>query len=744
MATRPPSGRVAETRSPANAGVSANQFGTLAGVFTPCVLTILGVIMFLRFGFVVGQAGVWSALLIVAASKFITLLTSLSLSAIATNTRVEGGGAYFLISRSLGPEFGGAIGLMFFAAQALSVAMYVIGFTEALVDYLPEGTSFLLVASLTNLLVCGCVVVGAGWTLKVQFVILATVVASLVSFYLGAWSAFDWDVLMANSGPRYRGGESFWTMFALFFPAVTGVMSGANMSGDLRDPARSIPLGTLAAIAVTATIYGSQAFLLAGSQPRVALITDNLIISKIAAMPALIAAGVFAATISSALGSMMGAPRILQSLARDKLFARLEPLAVGSGKKAEPRRAIIVTFVIAQAGILLADLNTIAPLITMAFLATYGLLNHATFYEGITKNPSYRPQFRWCHWSTSLAGTVGCVLVMLLIDWRWALVAIGLITALHWYLSRVELTANWGTVQSGLRFERTRQNLLRLEDELYHPKDWRPFVLAFSGTGFTRPHLVVFGSWLTAETGVLTLGQVIPGELADRRERRTSQEKILHAMIKENGLSAFPAVVVASDYVTGVGALVQCQGLGRLRPNTVLLGYPLTLDRMIVFAGLLRNLEGLGRSVVVLRRTDEPADDWLVPAGTVDVWWRGRANGELMVLLAHLLLVDPQWRGRRLRLLRVVDDDAGIDEVQAHLDGLLKGARIEGTTKVVVSSDPAAAIQATSRDAAWVFLGWEPPQVGDEEHFFHRTEELVGDLPRVALVHSAGGMKLES
>jgi hypothetical protein len=483
---------------------------------------------------------------------------------------------------------------------------------------------------------------------------------------------------------------------------------------------------------------------LGGARSRGELLDDAMIMADISLLPALIAAGVFAATISSALGSMMGAPRILQSLARDRLFPLLGPLGTKSGKKAEPRRAILVTFLIAQAGIMSADLNSIAPLITMAFLVTYGLLNLATFYEAITKNPSYRPQFRWCHWSTSLAGAIGCGIVMVLIDWRWALLALAMVASLHWYLSQVELSTNWGDLQSGLLFERTRQNLLKLEDELYHPKNWRPFVLALSGQGFSRPHLVVFGSWLTAETGVLTLGQVIPGQLDDRHQSRISQEKILHAMIGQRKLNAFPAVVVASDYVSGVAALVQCQGLGRLRPNTVLLGCPLTIERMRIFCRLLRNLAALGRSAVVLRRTDEPDDDWAAPKGTIDVWWRGRANGELMVLLAHLILDNPLWQGRQLRLLRVVDNQAGIDEVRSHLDRLLRDARIKGVTKVVVSSDPPSAIQTTSRNAAFVFLGIQTPEPGHEDEFFRRTENLVGALPRVALVQSAGGVRLES
>lgn len=722
---------------------SGNQFGTFGGVWTPCVLTILGVIMFLRFGYVVGQAGVWTTVLIVAASNLITLLTALSLSAIATNTRVEGGGAYFLISRSLGPEFGGAIGLLFFAAQALSVAMYVIGFTEAVMPYFPSAASPTVVAMVTNALVFVCVFIGAGWTLKVQFFILAAVLVSVASFAIGAVGQWDAATFAANAATNYRDGENFWTMFALFFPAVTGIMAGANMSGDLAQPARSIPRGTLAAIAFTAVIYLGEAILLGGSRPREELLTQSLVMADIAIAAGFITVGVFAATLSSALGSMMGAPRIIQSLAKDEVFSKLVPLAVGSGRNSEPRRAIVLTLLISSAGILLADLDSIAPLITMAFLVTYGLLNLATFYEAITKNPSYRPQFRYCHPLTSLAGAVGCVVVMLLIDWRWAIVAAMLVAGLHYYISRIDHDADWGHLQSGWLFERTRKNLLRLEDELYHPKNWRPFVLALSGTGFSRLYLVVMGHWLTSHSGMLTLGQVIPGELGQWREQRKSQEQILHTMIRRRGLGAFPSIVVADDYVRGVEALVQCQGLGRLRPNLVLLGCPLSAKRITEFCDLLRNLEGLGRSVLVHRRDDDD-DAWSVPPGTIDVWWRGRANGELMVLLAHLMQSHRDWHRRRIRLLRVVESEAGVAEVRTHLSELLSEARIEGDIQVVVSDNAVEAIRHESRDAAFVFLGFAIPQPGGEESFYQWIEQATEGLAAVALVHSAGEMSLDS
>ena len=210
----------------------------------------------------------------------------------------------------------------------------------------------------------------------------------------------------------------------------------------------------------------------------------------------------------------------------------------------------------------------------MFFMITYGLLNLATFYEAITKNPSYRPRFRFCHWSTSLAGALGCLAAMFLMDWIWAAVSIVLMGLLYGYISRQEIQARWGDLHSGLLFERTRQNLLRLEDELYHPKNWRPIIVAFSGASWNRPHLALYGHWFASGHGLLTLAQVIQGDVDDRWERRANQERILHHFIREQELEAFPAVVVAPYLSDGIEALVQCQGLGAVRPNTVLLGWP--------------------------------------------------------------------------------------------------------------------------------------------------------------------------
>ena len=690
-----------KSEKPAFAG-----FGTFGGVFTPCTLTILGVIMFRRFGYVVGNSGLIWALVILLCAKVITTLTTLSLSAVATNTKVKGGGAYFLISRSLGPEFGGAIGIVFFLAQAISVAMYVIGFAEVVHELNDAPVKF--VALITNVVVFICVYIGAGWTIRIQYFILATLVLSLISFFLGGFHEFQWDQFTTNLQPHYLntvdsdGGikkESLFTMFALFFPAVTGIMAGANMSGDLKNPSRSIPSGTLWSIVATAIVYMTMAFFIAGCRPADTLISDFSVIGDIAHWEILITAGVFAATLSSALGSMMGAPRILQALAKDKIFPRLETFGAGSGATNEPRRAVILTFLISSICIVAADLNTIAPLITMAFMITYGTINIATFYEGITKNPSYRPTFRYSHWMTSLAGAIGCIFVMLMMNPLWALASGVIMVGIYFFIFRKQLKSRFGDIGSGLLFEKTRKNLLKLERQMYHPKNWRPIVLAMSGGGSNRLNLSMFGHWLTRRNGILNIGQVITGTSEEHTNRIAGQEQLLEKFIIDEDLDAFPNIVAAPLLSDGIQYLVQCSGLGALRPNILLIGWPGDVEKATPLVSTLRTVQNLGRNIVIgkLVDTETPKE---VPPGTIDVWWRGRKNGELMLLLAHLLKQNRDWRSRRIRLMRVVPSEEAKADVLEHLQGLADEARIEIEARVFVSDHPHHVIGKQSKDSA--------------------------------------------
>ena len=330
------------------------KLGTFGGVFTPSILTILGIILFLRLGYVTGSGGVARAMVIIGLANLITILTSQSLAAIATNLKVKGGGDYYLISRTLGKEFGGAIGLVLYLAQSVSVAFYCIGFTEAISAIL--GPAAPLSPQLIGVAAMGAIftlaMIGADWATKFQYVVMMLLAAALLSFFIGGIPQWQGEMLIANWAPG-NPSESFWVIFGIFFPAVTGFTQGVSMSGDLKDPAKSLPLGTFMGVGLSIIIYVGVVIVFAGVLPNRTMVEDYMAIKQVARYDFLIDAGVIAATLSSAMASFLGGPRILQSLAADKVFPLLTPFAKGAGSTNNPRRAVCMTCAIAFTGIMM-------------------------------------------------------------------------------------------------------------------------------------------------------------------------------------------------------------------------------------------------------------------------------------------------------------------------------------------------------------------------------------------------------
>ena len=726
-----------------NNGKGGHKFGAFGGVFTPSVLTILGVILFLRYAHVVGNAGLWGALYILLAAKMISLITGLSLSSISTNMQVKGGGAYFMISRSLGVEFGGVIAIFFYIAQAIAVTLYVVGFTEAIFSAFPGiSLSFQAVAFITNAIVFILVYVGAGWTIKIQYGILAILMISILSFVIGALKNASPELLQMNLKPAFTEGNNYFTIFALFFPAVTGIMAGVNMSGDLKEPRKAIPRGTLFAIGFTAVIYVGVAVLLAMSNSREMLLGDGFVMKDTAWSGTLIYAGVFAATLSSALGSMMGAPRILQAFAKDNIISGVSFFKRGSGPSNEPRRAIILTFVISSLGILAGDLNTIAPIITMFFLITYGTVNLACFFEIISNNPSFRPVFKIWHWSIPLLGAIGCFAVMFLISPLWALIAIILVSAMYVYILRREIMVSWGDMTSGLAFQRARKSLLKLEQEKYHPKNWRPSILTLSGGAWNRSNLAHYACLFSADRGIVSLAQIMTGELEDRFVRRDEAEKLMRKFIIKEKLPAFPVVVVDENFTAGLKALLQVHGIGGLKPNTMLVGWTQDPDNIGVFSMILDLAKNMHRSVVVVR-SEQEQDNWEVPSGAINIWWNDSTNGPLSLLLGFLVKQDREWRSKPLRILRTVAPKADVDNLKNEIYEMLTLSRIEAEIVVLPCEDPFEAVRDNMQPSAILFTGFIPES--EEEKIKKQMIELkkIMTLPgEVILVYSAGDASL--
>jgi len=718
------------------------QLGTFSGVFMPSFLTIMGVIIFLRMGYVVGNTGLIHGLIIIGLANLISLLTGLSVSAVATNLKVKGGGDYYMISRSLGLEYGGPIGLILFLSQAVSVAFYIIGFAEVLVSMFPilqPVVVYIECFVCVGLFICACL--DLDWAAKIQFWILVVLCFGLLAFLLGSLSHFDENLLKANMAPSYIGKNSFWIMFAIFFPAITGFTQGVSLSGDLKSPEKSIPRGTLTAVFLSLGIYLLFAVLVAGSTTRSSLLGNYMVMKEVAFFPFLIDLGVISATLSSSLTSFLGAPRILQALSRDHVFPFFKPFAKGYGPSDTPRRATFMTFLVAMACIIKGDLNTIAPIVTMFFLMTYGLMNYATFVEDFGNNPSFRPRFKYFHWRLSLAGAVGCLLAMLFINMVAALAAISFVLIIYWIVDKTVKETSWGDAKRGYYFSKIKDYLLRLRHEPFHAKNWRPQMLVLCGRPKSELALVKIGLWLEAGRGLLTLGHIIQGKLSERNTIRENEISSLDEFIKSNNLPVFGEVMVAPTFINGVESLLQAHSMGQLKPNTVVLGWQDHREKKATFIDVLQTIDSLGKNIVIIDEAEGLFDGKshsgsVLKDLTIDVWWRGEKNGALMILLAYLWTQNPECRKGRIRLLRLVDKQEAQVQNEKHLRELVDSARMDAEVKVMVSSDPWTEVAAQeSKNSDAVFVGLAVPEEGGEEAFLEIYEPMLEKLPTAVLVH---------
>ena len=550
------------------------KFGMMAGVFTPTFLTVLGVIMYIRHPWVVGNAGVAGTLLIIVVAVGITLSTALSLSSITTNIRIGSGGAFSLISQSLGLEIGGAIGIPFFFSQAIAVAMYIFGFREGLQSILPEFSPLLLDIFIF-VLVLTIAFISTSFAFKIQYVIMAIIILSLGSIVGGLFiTELNYDFVWFGSYPGSKennfGGSSFWLVFAVFFPAVTGVMAGANMSGDLENPRKSIPRGTISAVLMSTLVYIALVFVAALlATPKELVENYNVFIDKAYYAP-IVLAGLLGATLSSALGSFVGAPRILLALGEKSILPKSEFLSK-TNKKGEPFNAMIITAVIVLIGLSLRDLNTIAPLITMFFMITYSMVNVVALIEQSLALPSFRPTLK-IPIVVPLIGAFGSLTVMFIINAAIALLSLILIVFFYYYLVKKKLKSDAGDSRSGL-FTALAEWATKKTTELSPTREvrsWRPDLLI----PVTAPK-EIRRSFKLIESIVAPKGSI--KFLAVRNLDKDIEDKLINFLpeviqrLKSKNIATSYTYVSGNDFVESIKISMQSLNAAFFKPNTVFL-----------------------------------------------------------------------------------------------------------------------------------------------------------------------------
>ncbi|XP_012055444.1 PREDICTED: bumetanide-sensitive sodium-(potassium)-chloride cotransporter [Atta cephalotes] len=594
------------------------KLGWIQGVLIPCLLNIWGVMLFLRLSWIVAQAGILQTIIIIGISAVVCVITTLSLSAISTNGEVKGGGIYFIISRSLGPEFGASVGIVFAFANAVAASMNTIGFCDSLNDLLKTNNLKIIDNSVNDVRIVGIIAlivmilicaIGMEWESKAQNFLIAIIVSAIFDFLIGTimgpqneeqkakgFIGFSADVFMANLGSNYRYSEknnqTFFSVFSIFFPSVTGIQAGANISGDLKDPASSIPIGTLLALLISMFSYATFVFFAGAAAARdaggfvngtvVDCIPDSFnctyglhnsysVMQLMSLWGPLIYAGCFAATLSTALTNLLSVPRLIQALGQDRIYPGLIYFSKRYGKSGEPYRGYVLTFVVAALFLLIADLNAVAPLISNFYLASYALINFCTFHAALIRPLGWRPSFKYYNTWLSLMGFILCVSIMFLIDWVTSLVTFVIIFALYLIVVYRKPDVNWGSSTQAQTFKTAISIVYRLNSIDEHVKNYAPKILALTGPPSARPALIHLANLITKNNSLLIAGEVYPTRLSYRlRSVRLNNGSF---WLQQQRIKSFYHLVDDLSLERGAAALMQATGIGKLAPNVVLMGY---------------------------------------------------------------------------------------------------------------------------------------------------------------------------
>ncbi|KAM6971314.1 solute carrier family 12 member 7 isoform 2-T2 [Tautogolabrus adspersus] len=812
-----------DDEGPKKKAVKSPQMGTFMGVYLPCLQNILGVILFLRLTWIVGTAGILESLAIVCLCCSCTMLTAISMSAIATNGVVPAGGSYYMISRSLGPEFGGAVGLCFYLGTTFAGSMYILGTIEILLTYIvPKAAIFVaekkedeVEALLNNMRVYGTccltlmsivVFVGVKYVNKLALVFLACVILSILSIYAGVIKTIfeppDFPVCMMGNrtlqnhnfdsclktevidnltvttklwqlfceGPELNAtcndyfvnnnltlmqgipglksrviSENMWseygpigtkveskkldsdpvgdssqdiympyvvnditTFFTLlvgiYFPSVTGIMAGSNRSGDLRDAQKSIPIGTILAIATTSFIYVTCVVLFGACIEGVLLrdkfgdsVKGNLVIGTLSwPSPWVIVIGSFFSCCGAGLQSLTGAPRLLQAIARDGIVPFLQ--VFGHGKaNGEPTWALLLTAGICEIGILIASLDAVAPILSMFFLMCYLFVNLACAVQTLLRTPNWRPRFKYYHWALSFLGMSLCLALMFICSWYYAIVAMAIASCIYKYIEYRGAEKEWGDGIRGLSLNAARYALIRLEEAPPHTKNWRPQVLVLlnvdSDQGVKHPRLLSLTTQLKAGKGLTIVGNVLEGTyLTKEAEAKKAEQNIKSAMSAER-TKGFCHVVVSSNLRDGFSHLIQSAGLGGMKHNTVLMAWPGTWRQSNDpqswknFIETVRESTAAHHALLVAKNVDSfPTNQDRLGEGTIDVWWVVHDGGMLM-LLPFLLRQHKVWRKCKMRIFTVAQMDDNSIQMKKDLQMFLYHLRLDAEVEVVEMHD---------------------------------------------------------
>ena len=708
------------------------KFGTFAGVFTPSILTILGVIMYMRLGWVVGNAGLLGTIVIIVIAHVIAVTTGLSVSSVATDKKIGAGGIYYVLSRSMGIPIGGSIGIALAVGTAFSIALYLVGFSESFNAYFGFGMSvndIRITGTIALLSLTVIALISTSLALKAQYVILAAIFVSLISIFFGS-SEFAPETV-----PILATEDSvpLEVVFAIFFPAVTGFTAGIAMSGDLKDPKKSIPRGTLSAIGVGLAVYLFLAIFIAFTINSDVLKTDYNILMKIALFAPAVVAGIWGATLSSALGGILGGPRILQAMSMDKVTPKI--FRSGKGTNNEPVNALLMVFIIAEAGILIGELDIIARVVSMFYLTAYGFINISYFLESWA-NPDFQPSFKIKRW-IGLLGFIACFVVMFKLDMIAMFAALAVIGGLYFGLQRKEVKLQSNDVWRSVWENVVNKGLKKIDAEEDENANWNPNIILFSGKSDHQHYLLELCKTVSGRTGIVTNFKLILDTKDDTPLKKTDQI-VRDESLKELGI--FGRQVKVDNIYTGITNIATVFGFSGVEPNTIMMGWPKGLENSSEYAKMTKTLLYLDYNLLYL---DFDRKTKFGNYSTVDLWWRetDSKNAEMMLNIARFIIASPKWNNTIIRVLFVNNNNVDSTQIHSNISRLVEDLRVNVEIIIInnaVEQKPFyTIIEQESANTDLTLVGIPNFKIEKQAQFVLKTNQLFETIGSTLLVKAA-------
>ncbi len=696
-------------------------FGTLP-VFLTAISTILGAILFLRFGWAVGQVGFWGLLGIIILGHLITVPTAMAVAEIATNQKVMGGGAYYIISRSFGLNIGGAIGLTLYLSQAISVAFYVIAFSEAfdpLIKYIADNWGWLIydkrAISIPVMALLSVIFLtkGANVGMKVLYLVVAILGISLVMFLFGH-SLIPHN--QYNLSAHVKSDYSYFQVFTIIFPAFTGLAAGLGLSGDLRDPKKSIPQGTIWATIIGIIIYILVAYKLAISASPEDLNNDQLIMQRIAIWGPIIPIGLAAAALSSALGSIIVAPRTLQAIGLDKIAPNVSInrwLSKGKGETNEPQNSSIITIIIAFFFVIIGDVNFVAQIISMFFMVTYGAICAISFLEHFAADPAYRPTFK-SKWYFSAAGAILSVWLMFKMNMPYAILSLLIMTIIYYIITKTsDEKQGVGKLFKGVIFQLSRQLQVFAQraDKEERNISWRPFIICISEDTFKRRSAFDFLRWMSYKYGFGTYIHFIKGMLNE--ETSNESKKVLKKLINlasGNKNKVYLDTIISPSYTSALAQVVQLSGIAGKGNNMILFEFSRENPEILKTALDNYKLFCAANLDICILNTSYKGFGY---KKDIHIWITVNdfENANLMILIAYILLGHPEWKYGVIKIFAIFPH-IDIEKQKQKINELIKTGRLPISSKnvTVISNDEgksnAEIISENSMDADLTIVGF--------------------------------------